>query len=179
MISEDILKCVMVALVGGNGKAESVVSLNEDNHMFKFLCFLLWPFVECYWMVAASLHGLFPNHMVEEAEFIKSIQKFGETLYYEGELNFYESVSKETTKLALTRFYERKVIVKRVINDKGAAIIHLGEAYSRDEAKLLRFSTKIAQFRRKGKYRTSAGTVDTKAIAALIPSNSRITRAKL
>jgi glycerol-3-phosphate O-acyltransferase len=154
------------------------IRINDDNHMFKFLCFLLWPFVECYWMVAASLQGLFPNQMVEEAEFIKSIQKFGETLYYEGELNFYESVSKETTKLALTRFYERKVIVKRVINDRGAAVVHLGDAYAKDEAKLIKFSNKIAQYRRKGKYRTAHGTVDTKAIASLIPGSSRI-KAKL
>lgn len=128
-------------------------------------------------MVAASFQGLFPNHMVEEAEFVKSVQKFGETLYYEGELNFYESVSKETTKLALTRFYERNVIVKRVINDKGSAVVHLGDAYTRDEAKLRRFSNKIAQYRRKGKYRTSVGTVDTKAIASLIPGSQK--RAKL
>ena len=158
---------------------ELYISLNEENHMFKFLCFLLWPFVECYWMVAAALQGLFPHHMVEEAELLKSIQKFGETLYYEGELNFYESVSKETTKLALTRFYERKVIVRRVINDKGSAVVHLGEAYSKDEAKLLKFSNKIALYRRKGKYRTAAGTVDTRAIAALIPGPARVNKAKL
>lgn len=153
-----------------------LIGINEDNYMFKFLCFLLWPFIECYWMVAASFQGLFPNHMVEEAEFIKSVQKFGETLYYEGELNFYESVSKETTKLALTRFYERQVIVKRVINEKGAAVVHLGEAYTRDEAKLRRFSNKIAQYRRKGKYRTSVGTVDTRAIASLIPGAQKKTK---
>ena len=153
-----------------------LIGINEDNYMFKFLCFLLWPFIECYWMVAASFQGLFPNHMVEEAEFIKSVQKFGETLYYEGELNFYESVSKETTKLALTRFYERKVIVKRVINEKGSAVVHLGEAYTRDEAKLVRFSNKIAQYRRKGKYRTSVGTVDTRAIASLIPGGTKKTK---
>lgn len=160
-------------------EGELYISLNEENYMFKFLCFLLWPFVECYWMVGAALQGLYPSHIVEEAELIKSIQKFGETLYYEGELNFYESISKETTKLALTRFYERKVIVRRVINDKGAAIVHLGEAYSKDEAKLLRFSNKIALYRRKGKYRTTAGTVDTKAIASLIPGSSRLSKAKL
>jgi len=154
------------------------LTLNEDNHMFKFLCFLLWPFVECYWMVAASLIGLYPNHMTEESELIKTIQKFGETLYYEGELSFYESVSKETTKLALTRFYERSVIVKRVINDKGAAVVHLGDAYAKDEAKLIKFANKIGQFRRKGKYRTQAGTIDIKAIASLIPGSSRA-RAKL
>lgn len=172
---ESFLKNSKIPKIPAND--DILIGINEENYMFKFLCFLLWPFIECYWMVAASFQGLFPNHLVEEAELVKSIQKFGETLYYEGELNFYESVSKETTKLALTRFYERKVIVKRVINEKGSAVVHLGDAYTKDEAKLIRFSNKIAQYRRKGKYRTSAGTVDTRAIAALIPGTSR--RAKL
>ena len=78
----------------------------------------------------------------------------------------------------LTRFYEREVIVKRTINEKGSAVIHLGEVYSKDEPKLHRFAAKIAQYRRKGKYRTSAGTVDHKAVAHLITSNPK-PRAKL
>lgn len=76
--------------------------------------------------------------------------------------------------MALARFYEREVIVRRIINEKGSAVIHLGEAYARDEAKMIKFANKMGQYRRRGKYRTSTGQVDTRAIATLITRKSKL-----
>lgn len=153
---------------------EDQVSLHPEGFdTFKFLCFLLWPFIESYWMVSASFYALFPRQYIEATDYTKGIQQFGETLYYEGELNFFESVSKETTKLALIRFEERSVISKHVINDKGLCIYKLTENYANNEAKLNRLIEKMSSFRRKGKYRTTTGLVDIRRIANLmIPNKS-------
>ncbi len=43
----------------------------------------------------------------------------GFTLYYQGELNYYESISKETLGNAFVLFLEMGIIEKRVIDDKG------------------------------------------------------------
>jgi hypothetical protein len=57
---------------------------------FDFHCFLLWPFVETYWLSAVSLFTILPrkhsSHLrwVEEKDFMQRAQFFGKTLYYEG-----------------------------------------------------------------------------------------------
>lgn len=119
--------------------------------MFNFLCFLLWPFIENYWMVSASLFALWPDKMVEENDFLTNIQKFASTLYYEGELAFFESISKEMIKSALTRFIERKVIVRQPVNAK-TVIVKLTPQYAKNEEKLIKLVERIGEFRRHGKY---------------------------
>jgi len=131
-----------------------LISLNDegDNPLFPFLCFLLWPFIENYWMVSASLFSLYPNESCEEIAFLSKIQLFAETLYYQGELSFFESVSKDMSKQALTRFLERQVIERREINDSGLAIIQLAPSYQINIHKLQKLVEGIGAFRRKGKY---------------------------
>lgn len=142
----------------------------EGTDTFKFLCSLLWPFIECYWLVSISFYGLYPNNLIEEGEFIKFIQKLGQTLYYQGELNFFESISKETTKLALSRFEERNVISKHTINEKGTCVYKLSGNYVENEEKLDRLVEKMGSFRRKGRYKLS-GDTSYKRITKLYFSN--------
>ncbi|KAJ3296892.1 hypothetical protein HK104_001043, partial [Borealophlyctis nickersoniae] len=70
---------------------------------FDFYCFLMWPFVETYWLAAVSLFALVPDkvettadgtptlHWVDERVFMSRAQHFGKTLYYEGDLSYLES----------------------------------------------------------------------------------------
>ena len=54
---------------------------------FDFYCFLIWPFVETYWLAAVSLFCLMPTPKVggfTEKALMDRIQHFGKTLYYEG-----------------------------------------------------------------------------------------------
>lgn len=147
------------------------VSVHPDgNDTFKFLCFLLWPFIECYWLVSVSFYGLYPHNLIEEGEFIKYIQKLGQTLYYQGELNFFESISKETTKLALSRFEERNVISKHIINEKGVCVYKLSGNYIENEEKLDKLVEKMGSFRRKGRYK-AYGDTSFKRISKLHSSN--------
>ena len=66
----------------------SVIVLKID-----FYCFLLWPFIETYWLASVSLFCLVPDTMdpttrvwVDERIFLNRVQFFGKTLYYEGNL---------------------------------------------------------------------------------------------
>lgn len=59
-----------------------------------FLCFLIWPFVESYWLAAVSLFSLVrPSRStdsgpvwVESKLFANRTQALGKTLYYQGDL---------------------------------------------------------------------------------------------
>jgi len=118
----------------------------------QFLCFLLWPFIEAYWMVCASLWALFPHYLTEEKTYLTKVTKFGETLYHQGELSFFESISTDMTKMALQRCLEEQIIERKHINDRGIVVLLLTEEYQNDEKKLEGVVEKIGKYRRLGKY---------------------------
>lgn len=60
-------------------------SIGREN--FDFYCFLIWPFVETYWLAAAGLFSMIPTPVtggITEKVLMDRIQHFGRTLYYEG-----------------------------------------------------------------------------------------------
>ncbi|KAI8810428.1 acyltransferase-domain-containing protein [Cladochytrium replicatum] len=102
---------------------------------FDFYCFLGWPFVETYWLAAVSLLSIAPLHTpkladevqstdpadrltdpsswVTEAVLMKRAQFFGKTLYYEGDLTYFEAINKEILKNGFTRLKEMGVLIMR------------------------------------------------------------------
>ncbi|KAI8909511.1 acyltransferase-domain-containing protein [Gorgonomyces haynaldii] len=97
------------------------ITLSDDERRigretFDFYCFLLWPFIETYWLAAVSLYTLVPpknvNEMywVPEQLYMKRCQIFGKTLYYEGDLSYFEAVNKETLGNAITRLQQMGLI---------------------------------------------------------------------
>lgn len=68
------------------GDAERAVG----RETFDFYCFLLWPFIEAYWLTAAGLFTLLPNSEggLSESMVLDRITRFGLTLYYEGGVEF-------------------------------------------------------------------------------------------
>ncbi|KAJ3412640.1 hypothetical protein HDV05_000451 [Chytridiales sp. JEL 0842] len=85
---------------------------------FDFYCFLLWPFLETYWLSAVSCFILVPPltapkslKWVEEKVFMEKAQHFGKTLYYEGDLSYLEAVNKETMKNAVLRLRDMGVLL--------------------------------------------------------------------
>jgi len=134
-------------------KENDLLSITTEGKSFiSFLCFLLWPFIEAYWMVAASLWSLFPSHVTDEKNYFMNVRQFAMTLYYQGELSFFESISTEMTNMAMTRFRERQVIERKFVNDRGFVVVHLTESYQNDEMKLKELVESIGKFRRVGKY---------------------------
>ncbi|KAI8621112.1 acyltransferase-domain-containing protein [Chytriomyces sp. MP71] len=84
---------------------------------FDFFCFLLWPFLETYWLAAISCFSLIPPNRnstepfwVEERTFLNTSQFLGKTLYYEGDLSYFEAVNKETIKNACQRLKDMGVL---------------------------------------------------------------------
>ena len=89
---------------------------------FDFYCFLLWPFLDCYWLAAVSLYTILPNeeqmktnklNWVDERVFHKRSQFFGKTLYHEGDLSYFEAVNKETLANAISRLKEMGIVLVR------------------------------------------------------------------
>ncbi|KAI3638637.1 hypothetical protein MIR68_003135 [Amoeboaphelidium protococcarum] len=91
-------------------------SIGREN--FDFYCFLLWPFIESYWLATCGLFCIIPtptlhgDHIrgMTESELMQKVQLFGKTLYYNGDLGYFESINKETLKNAFTRYQYMGII---------------------------------------------------------------------
>ncbi|KAI9350608.1 acyltransferase-domain-containing protein [Zopfochytrium polystomum] len=109
--------------VGVDGKRWITLSAEErriGRETFDFYCFLLWPFIETYWLAAISCFALIPKDInqsepvwVDDRVFNDRAQFLGKTLYYEGDLSYFEAVNKETLKNAFIRLKEMGVIMYR------------------------------------------------------------------
>ncbi|KAJ1567240.1 hypothetical protein HK405_006649 [Cladochytrium tenue] len=121
----DRLKELDVLSVEQDQHGESVVTLSAEERRtgretFDFYCFLLWPFIETYWLAAVSCFSLVPEDTnvseltwVDDRIFTDRAQFFGKSMYYEGDLSYFEAVNKETMKNAFIRLKEMGVLVYR------------------------------------------------------------------
>ncbi|ORY52918.1 putative acyltransferase [Rhizoclosmatium globosum] len=89
---------------------------------FDFFCFLLWPFIETYWLAAVSCFALLPPQLpvsepmwFDERIFYDKAQFLGKTLYYEGDLSYFEAVNKETLKNGFERLKAMGVLLYRKV----------------------------------------------------------------
>lgn len=102
---------------------------------FDFYCFLIWPFVEAFWLGAVGLMGFAPPKTYkgdgwldvkpcqDSAQLVSCpfglanytslliLIQLGKTLYHQGDLSYFEAVNKETLKNAWTRFEEEGIIL--------------------------------------------------------------------
>ena len=104
-------------------------SLLHPIRTYLFLCGLVWlalqfsrfylmlsrPFIDSYWLASLSLLQLLPNSTATTSKLISFIQTIGESLYFEGQLDLYESISKETLRNALKYFLAKGVIISVVV----------------------------------------------------------------
>ncbi|KND00860.1 uncharacterized protein SPPG_03964 [Spizellomyces punctatus DAOM BR117] len=124
-IDEDV-----VANGDGENEVHKWITLSAEERRigretFDFYCFLMWPFIETYWLAAVSLFSIIPDaphpadggspilEWVDERVFMNRVQFFGKTLYYEGDLSYFESVNKETLKNAFLRLKDMGVLLIR------------------------------------------------------------------
>jgi len=145
------------------------ISVRQEGYdQFDFLCALFWPFIDAYWLMSVSLYALFPTWMIEEKSFLEKVQSLGFTLYFQGELSYYEGVSKETLLNAKLLLYEMNVLEQQIIDSKGLSVVKLSQNYQK-ESNLVNLVEKIGQFRREGKYssHTNLFSEKLKAIAKL------------
>ena len=148
---------------------------------YDFYCFLIWPFIESFWLGAVTLMGLTPplDHQGDGWLIIKncqdSSQLLGKTLYHQGDLSYFEAVNKETLRNAWTRFEEEGILMVAKSRDpKVQPKAKLAPEWTpkRDaqtgliipEGRLWDFIEKIAQSRREGKNRRDGATVSTRVL---------------
>lgn len=108
--------------------------LGKGYEMFDFYCYLLWPFMDGFWVTCIALFMLVPDLddqkkaiergnfnvtvWVDEKEFLNTAQSLGKTLYHQGLVTYYESINKELLKTALQQFQEEGVIIRQQSKDR-------------------------------------------------------------
>ncbi|POS88235.1 acyltransferase [Erysiphe pulchra] len=148
---------------------------------FDFYCFLIWPFVESFWLGAVSVMGLTPpleyqgDGWLSTKKCQDSAQLLGKTLYHQGDLSYFEAVNRQTLKNAWIRLEEEGIILVAKSHDSkipARAKISPEWQPSRDpetglviaKGRLWDFIEKIAQSRREGKNRRDGATVSTRVL---------------
>ncbi|KAA8570929.1 hypothetical protein EYC84_000310 [Monilinia fructicola] len=154
-------------------------SVGREN--YDFYCFLIWPFVEAFWLAAVSLMGFTPppnkpnDVWLEVKKAHDGAQLLGKTLYHQGDLSYFEAVNKETLKNAYQRFEDEGIVIlSKSKNGKVQSRSRLSPEWTpkRDletgmivaEGKLWDFIEKIAKSRREGKNRRDGATVSTRVL---------------
>ncbi|KAG4030573.1 hypothetical protein MFRU_011g00320 [Monilinia fructicola] len=154
-------------------------SVGREN--YDFYCFLIWPFVEAFWLAAVSLMGFTPppnkpnDVWLEVKKAHDGAQLLGKTLYHQGDLSYFEAVNKETLKNAYQRFEDEGIVIlSKSKNSKVQSRSRLSPEWTpkRDletgmiiaEGKLWDFIEKIAKSRREGKNRRDGATVSTRVL---------------
>ena len=112
-----------VVEVGLGDDGEEWVSLSSEERrtgreVFDFYCFLMWPFIESYWVATVSLYTLLPDpsvkvdgqYWIDHRLFSNRAQILAKTLYYEGDLSYFESINKETLANAILRLKDYGII---------------------------------------------------------------------
>ncbi|CAL3971465.1 unnamed protein product [Diplocarpon coronariae] len=161
------------------GLAEEERAAGREN--YDFYCFLIWPFVEAFWLGAVACMGYTPplgykgDGWLGVKKCQDSAQLLGKTLYHQGDLSYLEAVNKETLKNAWVRLEEEGIVV--VAKSRDPKILprsKLSPDWTPDRSpetghviakgRLWDFIEKIAQSRREGKNRRDGATVSTRVL---------------
>ncbi|GAN00936.1 acyltransferase [Mucor ambiguus] len=164
---------------GWVGLSDLERSCGREN--YDFLCFMIWPFIESYWLAAVSLFTLAPPSVVAGQDpiwvdsklFANRTQSLGKTLYYQGDLSYLEAVNKETLSNAFVRYEEQDILLKkRHSNPKPWSEVAISPAYTPERQNgvlmprghLWELVDHIGRFRREGKNRRDNATVSTRVL---------------
>ncbi|KAG2190899.1 hypothetical protein INT46_006352 [Mucor plumbeus] len=154
---------------------------NCGRENYDFLCFMIWPFIESYWLAAVSLFTLAPPSViagqdpiwVDSKLFANRTQSLGKTLYYQGDLSYLEAVNKETLSNAFVRYEEQDILLKkRHSNPKPWSEVAISPAYTPERQNgiliprghLWELVDHIGRFRREGKNRRDNATVSSRVL---------------
>ncbi|KAI9365062.1 hypothetical protein BD770DRAFT_433317 [Pilaira anomala] len=161
------------------GLSDMERSCGREN--YDFLCFMIWPFIESYWLAAISLFTLAPSSIapnqdpiwVDSKLFANRTQSLGKTLYYQGDLSYLEAVNKETLGNAFTRYEEQNILLKRRHpGPKSWSEVAISRDYMPERQNgiliprghLWELVERIGRFRREGKNRRDNATVSTRVL---------------
>lgn len=149
--------------------------IQRGKEIFDFYCFLLWPFLDGFWLALVSLFSLIPEKhtevnadtkllWVDEKEFLNKAQVLGKTLYHQGILVYYEAVNKEMLKNALTHWTNggEGIVIKHP--ETGFITVSLDWM---DRDKLYDFCEHIAHHRRLIRVRKDVPTLSSRMVTMI------------
>jgi len=135
----------------------SVRMCDAAQELYLFYATLFWRFLDSYWMVCLGFFILLPNRVLCESLLINHIQSIGENLYFQGQLDLFEAIAKETLLNAVSLFINWKVIEHLNIEGStnasdmshvpGRRVIRLTQEYQTEEA-LEQLVTQIGSYRK-------------------------------
>ncbi|ORY94623.1 acyltransferase [Syncephalastrum racemosum] len=148
---------------------------------YDFLCFLIWPFVDAYWLACVSLFSLVPPSInsgdtapwVDSAVFASRLQSLGKTLYYQGDLSYLEAVNKESLATALKSYTQLGILrMRHHTQPKPWSELSLSVEFMPKlsngilvpEGHLWNLADRIGQFRREGKNRRDNAAVSSRVL---------------
>lgn len=99
----------------------------DGGTVFELCCYMLFPFIDSYFLAALALHALVPGRQVMgEAALVSLTQSVGELMYFDGQLDHFEAIGKETLVNALSVFVDRGIIERiRVSTDEKSSVASL------------------------------------------------------
>eukprot|EP00005_Dracoamoeba_jomungandri_P002059 CAMPEP_0174252598 /NCGR_PEP_ID=MMETSP0439-20130205/2000_1 /TAXON_ID=0 /ORGANISM="Stereomyxa ramosa, Strain Chinc5" /LENGTH=862 /DNA_ID=CAMNT_0015333157 /DNA_START=1619 /DNA_END=4204 /DNA_ORIENTATION=- len=129
---------------------------SKGTEEYLFLCSLFWHFIDSYWLAFLGFFFLLPAKTMREHKLLKKTQRLGERLYFEGQIDLYEAIGKETLINAITLFKNWKVLEFIFIEGQtaetrpGNRIVRLLHDYQSPEA-LIAMVKQIGWYRKRSR----------------------------
>lgn len=162
-------------------QAQEMGGYDHWNKHFTFLCSLVWPLIESYWLVLASLLYIFRHGLViiGERQAVACMQTFAKTLVHTGHVQYDEAASAEPLKFALQTYGELGIVRwARRTGEQGEQIValELEPEYRGNEGdkfgELTRLTNAVASYRRC--WREQEGPEDFPDYVARMAFSSRL-----
>ncbi|EPQ29051.1 uncharacterized protein PFL1_03340 [Pseudozyma flocculosa PF-1] len=124
MVADGILQLNRPGVEGESEGEETIeISMKEreiGRENFDSFLFLIWPFIEGYWLAAVTLLSLLPSSSAGTGSIAyynlsahtKHAQQIGKTLYAQGQLAYLESINAAVLSQAFSRFQEMGVLLR-------------------------------------------------------------------
>jgi len=163
LVSEGIVDVCSIGEKGGAislkqyRKAQEMGGYGNWNKHFTFLCALVWPLIESYWLVLASLLYIFRNGIIilGEKSAVACIQSFAKTLVRMGHVQYDEAASEEPLRKALQTYSELGIVrwARRTGNQgEPVVVLELEPEYRGTEddkfCQLIQLTEDVASYRR-------------------------------
>jgi glycerol-3-phosphate O-acyltransferase len=187
-LQEAIFRLVNQSILSYDDNQPNKIKIRNQAHStghdpFEFNCSLLWPFIETYWLAFLSVYAIPATGWISERVWMKHTQYLGQTLYYSGDLTYFESINKETLNNALNLLIEMNVLEKGGYNEEKSNIgaIRITRTYAKctiiedtDNLQMDMLSElveHIGQFRREGHNRRDRSNINKRILHIVQLSN--------
>lgn len=104
---------------------------NKSNGLL-FLCSLIWPFIDSFWLTLVYIYTLFPEKYIAQSKILSKIQWFAESLFEDNIVLHYESCSLDIINKAIDFYTDEEIIILEEREDEGLCY-SLHPSYQQDE----------------------------------------------